>query len=143
MNAFVQYHVLGFQTKLGQANFCRFACEHMGGDMVSDELLRVHENVVSVSTIPVGINVESFAAAARRPEAEEHIQWLPRRGELRVNIIWVDRLDYTKGLPDRFRSFKRWLELYFQNCKATTLMQIAPPTREEVKAGESLCRHSA
>jgi trehalose 6-phosphate synthase len=106
----------------------------MGGEMVSDELLRIGENVVSVSTIPVGINVESFAAAARRPEAEERIQWLHRRGEPRVNIIGVDRLDYTKGLPDRFRSFKRWLELYPRNCKAATLMQIAPPTREEVKA---------
>ena len=134
MNAFVQYDVLGFQTKLDQANFTRFACEHMGGEMVSDELLRIGENVVSVSTIPVGINVESFAAAARRPEAEERIQWLHRRGEPRVNIIGVDRLDYTKGLPDRFRSFKRWLELYPRNCKAATLMQIAPPTREEVKA---------
>jgi trehalose 6-phosphate synthase len=71
---------------------------------------------------------------ARRPEAEMRIQWLHRRGEPRVNIIGVDRLDYTKGLPDRLRSFRRLLELYPQNCKAATLMQIAPPTRKEVKA---------
>jgi trehalose 6-phosphate synthase len=106
----------------------------MGGEMVSDEMLRVRENVVSVYAIPVGINVESFAEMAKRPEAQERIQWLHRRGEPRVNIIGVDRLDYTKGLPDRFRAFKRWLELYPRNCKTATLMQIAPPTREEVKA---------
>ncbi len=46
----------------------------------------------------------------------------------------MDRLDYTKGLPDRLRSFRRLLEMYPQNCKAVTLMQIAPPTREEVRA---------
>ncbi len=134
MNAFVQYDVLGFQTKLDLANFCRYACQHMGGVMVSDDVLRVGGNIVTVSAFPVGINVDSFAAMAKRPEARERIQWLHRRGEPRVNVIGVDRLDYTKGLPDRLRSFKRWLELFPRNCKAATLMQIAPPSREDVKA---------
>ncbi|MGA8172775.1 MAG: trehalose-6-phosphate synthase [Methylocystis sp.] len=134
MNALVQCDVLGFQTKLDQANFCRFAREHMGGEMISDEILRVNGNILSVSAFPVGINADAFAAMARRPEAEKRIEWLHRRGEPRVNIIGVDRLDYTKGLPDRLRSFKRWLELFPEHQKAATLMQIAPPTREEVKA---------
>jgi trehalose 6-phosphate synthase len=43
-------------------------------------------------------------------------------------------LDYSKGLPDRMRSFKRFLELFPQHRKAATLMQIAPPTREDVQA---------
>jgi trehalose 6-phosphate synthase len=134
MNAFAQYDLIGFQTKTDHANFCRFACEHMGGEMACDEVLRVAGNIVSVAVFPAGIDVDSLAAMATRPEAEKQIQWLHRRGEPRVNIIGVDRLDYTKGLPDRLRSFRRLLELYPQNCKAATLMQIAPPTREEVKA---------
>ena len=134
MKAYFEYDILGFQTKTDQVNFCRFACEHMGGEMASNEVLRVCGNIVSVSTFPAGINVDSFAAMAKHPDSEKQIQWLHRRGEARVNIIGVDRLDYTKGLPDRFRSFKRLLELYPQNCKLVTLMQIAPPTREEVKA---------
>jgi len=134
MNAFVHYDVIGFQTKTDQANFCRFACENMDGEMVADDVLRVNGNIVSVSTFPVGINVDSFAAMASCAEAEKRIRWLHRCGEPRVNIIGVDRLDYTKGLPDRFRSFRRFLELYPEHCKAATLMQIAPPTREEVKA---------
>jgi trehalose 6-phosphate synthase len=134
MNAFARYDLIGFQTKTDQANFCRFACEQMGGEMACDDLLRVAGNTISVSVFPAGIDVESFAEMARRPEAEKRIQWLHRRGEPRVNIIGVDRLDYTKGLPDRLRSFRRLLELYPQNCKAATLMQIAPPTRKEVKA---------
>jgi trehalose 6-phosphate synthase len=106
----------------------------MGGEMARNEVLRGAGNIVSVAVFPSGIDVDSFAELAQRPEAEKQIQWLHRRGEPRVNIIGVDRLDYTKGLPDRLRSFKRLLELYPQNCKAATLMQIAPPTREEVKA---------
>jgi trehalose 6-phosphate synthase len=134
MNAIARYDVIGFQTKTDQANFCRFVCEHMGGEMVRGEVLRVAGNTVLAAVFPAGIDVDSFAAMAATPEAEERIEWLHRCGEARVNIIGVDRLDYTKGLPERLRSFKRLLELYPQNCKAVTLMQIAPPTREEVKA---------
>src|SRR5262249_24048560 len=134
MNAFSQYDLIGFQTKTDQANFCRFACEHMGGEMARDEVLRVAGNTVLAAVFPAGINVDSFAAMATAPEAEERIQWLHRCGEARVNIIGVDRLDYTKGLPERLRSFKRLLELYPQDCKSVTLMQIALPTREDVKA---------
>ena len=39
MNAFVQYDVIGFQTKTDQANFCRFVCENMDGEMVADDVL--------------------------------------------------------------------------------------------------------
>ena len=134
MNAYFEYDVLGFQTTADQANFCRFACDFMGGEMVSDHVLRIAGKIVSASVFPTGIGVDSFAAMAKHPEAEKRIQRLHRYGEPRVNIIGVDRLDYTKGLPERLRSFKRLLELYPQNCKAVTMMQIAPPTREEVKA---------
>lgn len=133
-NALLEYDVIGFQTKTDQANFCRFVCEFMGGEMAAPEVLRVGGRIVSAGVFPVGIDIDSFSAMAKCPEAEKKIEWLHRRGEPRVIIIGVDRLDYTKGLPDRFRSFRRLLELYPHNCKAATLMQIAPPTREEVKA---------
>ncbi len=134
MNAFARYDVIGFQTKTDHANFCRYACEHMGGEMDGDAVLRVAGNTVLAAVFPAGIDTDAFAAMATSPKAEERIQRLHRRGEPRVNIIGVDRLDYTKGLPERLRSFKRLLELYPRNCKAATLMQIAPPTREVVKA---------
>ncbi len=134
MNAFACYDVLGFQTKSDLARFCAFALEHMGGEMLSPSTLRFCGNIVNLQVLPAGINVEEFSALAKRPEATRRIEWLHRRGEPRVNVIGVDRLDYTKGLPDRFRAFRRLLELYPENCKRATLMQIAPPTREEVKA---------
>jgi trehalose 6-phosphate synthase len=134
MNAMLEYDVIGFQTKTDQANFCRFVCDFMGGEMLSSDVLRIGSRTLTASVFPAGICVDTFAAMARAPEAVQRIEWLNRRGEPRVHIIGVDRLDYTKGLPDRFRSFRRLLELYPQNCKAVTLMQIAPPTREEVKA---------
>ena len=71
---------------------------------------------------------------ARTDEAKARIERLNRRASTRIHIIGVDRLDYTKGLPERLRSFRRLLELYPENQKVATLMQIAPPTREDVDA---------
>jgi len=71
---------------------------------------------------------------ANTPKAEEQIQRIHRRSMASSQIIGVDRLDYSKGLPDRLRAFRRLLELYPENRKAVTLMQISPPTREDVAA---------
>ena len=49
-------------------------------------------------------------------------------------IVGVDRLDYTKGLPQKFRAFGRFLEKNAQYRGQVVLTQIAPPTRESVEA---------
>jgi trehalose 6-phosphate synthase len=49
-------------------------------------------------------------------------------------IVGVDRLDYTKGLPQKFKAFGRLLEKYPQYQRQVVLTQIAPPTRESVEA---------
>ena len=51
-----------------------------------------------------------------------------------ARIIGVDRLDYTKGLPQKFKAFGRFLEKYPQYRRKVVLTQIAPPTRESVEA---------
>ncbi len=83
---------------------------------------------------PIGIDVDEFAAAAQTEAAAAQIARLNRRTVVRSHIVGVDRLDYTKGLPERFRAFHRLLEIHPEHRKAVTLMQIAPPSRVEVEA---------
>src|SRR5690606_7300102 len=52
----------------------------------------------------------------------------------RRQIIGVDRLDYSKGLPERMKAFRRLLEHHPQLEKSVSFLQIAQPTREEVDA---------
>jgi trehalose 6-phosphate synthase len=49
-------------------------------------------------------------------------------------IVGVDRLDYSKGIPERFEAFSRMLYLHPELEKTVTFLQIAPPTREDVTA---------
>ena len=134
INTMLEYDLVGFQTKTDHANFCRFVFAFMGGEMLSQDTLIVSGKRLTVSVFPVGIDVDHFVSMAQTPEADTRIQRLHRRGEARMNIIGVDRLDYSKGLPDRLRAFKRFLELFPHHHKAVTLMQIAPPTREDIQA---------
>ena len=47
-------------------------------------------------------------------------------------VIGVDRLDYTKGLVHRFDAIERLLESNPQYRRAIVVLQIAPPSREDV-----------
>jgi trehalose 6-phosphate synthase len=53
-------------------------------------------------------------------------------------IFGVDRLDYTKGIPDRLRAFARLLERYPEWRTRVTLVQVGAPSREHLKTYQVL-----
>lgn len=128
------YDVIGFQTNIDVLNFQRVVAENIGGKVLSDGRVMAYGRTVVARSFPIGIDVESFVAMAHTSAAEEAIERLNRRHLARSHIVGVDRLDYTKGLPERMKAFRRLLELYPDKQKTVTLMQIAPPTREDVAA---------
>jgi trehalose 6-phosphate synthase len=128
------FDVIGFQTNTDVVNFQRFISEHNEGQVLSDGRVMAFGRTIIARAFPIGIDVENFAELAHSPVADEIIERLNRRLLARSHIIGVDRLDYTKGLPERMKAFRRLLELFPDKRKAVTLMQIAPPTREDVAA---------
>jgi trehalose 6-phosphate synthase len=128
------FDVVGFQTNADVINFQRFISEHSDGQVLSDGRLIAFGRTIIARAFPIGIDVDAFYTMSRTPAAEEVIERLHRRLLARSHIIGVDRLDYTKGLPERMKAFRRMLELFPDKRRAVTLMQIAPPTREDVAA---------
>jgi len=126
--------VIGFQTNIDVLNFQRVVAENVGGKVLSDGRVMAYGRTIVARAFPIGIDVDNFVAMAHTAAAEEAIERLNRRLLARSHIVGVDRLDYTKGLPERMKAFRRLLELYPDKHKAVTLMQIAPPTREDVAA---------
>lgn len=55
-------------------------------------------------------------------------------------LLGVERLDYSKGLPQRLHAFRQLLQNYPENVGVATLIQIAAPSRESVDAYASLRR---
>jgi trehalose 6-phosphate synthase len=132
--SFLQYDLIGFQTSSDLINFRRFLRENHDAIGIGDASLSTFGRTTTAAVFPIGIDVEAFEEMATTDEAQKIIEALGRRLAHRTHIIGVDRLDYTKGLPERLRAFRRLLESYPQNVKQVTLMQIAAPTRETVDA---------
>jgi len=128
------YDVVGFQTSSDVTNFQRYVLEQGGGVLKAGGQMSAFGRTIVVRSFPIGIDVDAIKNMAHTLKADMSIRLLATRTLNRAQIIGVDRLDYTKGLPDRFRAFRRLLELYPEHMKRVILMQIAPPTREEVTA---------
>jgi trehalose 6-phosphate synthase len=120
------YDLIGLQTRADVSNLIDYLANGVYGRIVSDGRIRVFDRLVTVASFPIGINVADFANARRDS------QLVQGRGVSR--IIGVDRLDYTKGLPQKFKAFGRFLEKHPQYRGRVVLTQIAPPTREDLEA---------
>ncbi len=134
LRALCLYDVVGFHTERDRQNFIEGATQAgVGAHRIDDETLELDGHICHVGVYPIGIDVDTItalaAAATTMPETQRLFDSLAGR-EL---IVGVDRLDYSKGLEERFRSFERLLEKYPTNRRAVTFMQIAPPTRTGVR----------
>lgn len=131
--ALFSYDLVGFQTETDLENFERHVLDRQGKKL-TDNRITAYRRTLVAEAFPIGIDVDAFYDLAHTPEADAQIENLRRRTTARTHIIGVDRLDYSKGLPDRFRAFQKFLSEFPESHKAVTLMQIASPTRENVEA---------
>ena len=131
--ALAAYDLIGLQTKADVANLLNYMANGLHGRIVPDGRIRVFERLVSIASFPVGIDLTDFAKAKRASGLVQSRSSVSR-------IVGVDRLDYTKGLPQKFKAFGRLLDKYPHYQRQVVLTQIAPPTRESVE-GYSDIRH--
>nr|WP_272911678.1 trehalose-6-phosphate synthase [Loktanella sp. M215] len=87
-----------------------------------------------IRSFPIGIDVQSFGEVAGRQDGRKLLNLAT--GERLV--MGVDRLDYSKGLDNRMRAFGAYLEICEESDPRASLLQIAPPTREEVTAYQNI-----
>jgi len=140
------YDLIGFQTEADRINFIRYVEEEMEGRRIDEETVVAGGHRVRVRAFPIGIDVEGFQRMADGRESTSAIRRMRQRNKTQVQIIGADRLDYSKGLPNRFRAFRRFLEevegedrdWWRNNFGRASLMQIAPPTREDVEVYANL-----
>lgn len=81
---------------------------------------------------PISIDTQGIADAASRSASIREVIQLRQSLERRALVIGVDRLDYSKGLPQRFKGYARLLERSPQWRERVTFLQIAPPSRGAV-----------
>ncbi|MBA3455801.1 MAG: trehalose-phosphatase [Deltaproteobacteria bacterium] len=124
MAALLEHDRIGLQAHRWADNFYATARGLFGADGER----RARERV---RVIPVGIDPDRFADAALRT-ASADLGSVERMLGGRKLILGVDRLDYSKGIPERLESFARLLEKYPEWRNQVSLIQVSVPTRSEV-----------
>ncbi|HEX2839756.1 alpha,alpha-trehalose-phosphate synthase (UDP-forming) [Hyphomicrobium sp.] len=126
--ALAAYDLIGLQTRADVANLIQFFEDSVSGRILQDGRVGVFDQRLRIERFPVGIDADDFVKASPvAPLVQSNDDGAQR-------IVGVDRLDYSKGLPQKFRAFGRFLEKYPQYRRNVVLSQIAPPTRESVEA---------
>ncbi len=126
------YDLVGFHTEEWLHSFCDFATAEFGAT-VEDGLMRVNGHQVRLLACPIGIDAKEFAELSAGATAAEHCRVMQESANGRAMIVGVDRLDYSKGLEERFAGYERYLVDNPEERKGVFLLQIAPPSREAVE----------
>ena len=130
------YDVIGFQTEEWLESFRHYVSRELGGHCDPDGTIHVGDRSVHAAAYPIGIDYKEFNEAAASPGARAACERLRASAAGKHIIIGVDRLDYSKGLEERFLGYRRFLEEH-DECKGKLfLLQIAPPSRGEVDTYE-------
>ena len=95
---------------------------------------------VRASAFPVGIDPEAMSKAAIRAENGPEVKRLAGSLAGRALIVGVDRMDYSKGLPHRFRGFAQLLRRFPDHLNRVRYLQIAPVSRGDVAQYRALRR---
>jgi trehalose 6-phosphate synthase len=129
-----QYDLVGFQTDDDLRSFLSCVDQSDARRSGQKHLLEVGGRHVRVGVYPIGVDVEAVSAAAAASVAQDKVQRMIASLLGRKLIIGVDRLDYSKGLTERFASFEHFLETFPDNSGRVTFLQIAPLSRGDVHA---------
>ncbi len=124
--------LIGFHTYDYARHFLSCVRRILGKDH-SLGLVHVSNRVAKVDTFPMGIDYERFAGSPELKEVQAEIRRLRRRIGDRKVILSVDRLDYTKGIPQRLAAFDLFLERYPRYREKVILVLVGVPSRTKVE----------
>lgn len=136
------YDMIGFQTQRDRRNFVQ--CVHA---MLPDIKIRgkgrvlstrFNGNTVRMGNFPISIDYNEFAQKAATKEVEKRLAEIKEAFQADHLILGVDRLDYSKGIPERLLAFRNALERYPELEKKITLFQIVVPSRQRIAQYDNL-----
>ena len=130
MRSLFAYDLVGFQSEADVEHFSVYVGEEAGAENLGAHQFRAFGRRVHAQAFPIGIDVDEFAALTHGKEASELYDSMKDEYSRRRLLLGVERLDYSKGLPQRLKTFRQLLQKYPDNLGSATLIQIASPSRE-------------
>jgi len=124
--------LIGFHTYSYAKHFLETVRRILGYEHAYGEIT-LSNRVVKVDAFPMGIDYEKFADAASDVKVQRKIDRIRKKVGDRKVILSVDRLDYTKGIPERLEAFDFFLDRYPEFKEKITYIIVAVPSRTKVE----------
>ena len=124
--------LIGFHTYDDMRHFLSAAGRLLG---MRDEsgYLQADNRLINVDAFPMGIDYEKFSEAARSPKTKEHVRKFKRFLGDQQLLITIDRLDYSKGIPQRIKVFDAFLQQNPEFHGKVSMIMVVVPSRTKVK----------
>jgi trehalose 6-phosphate synthase/phosphatase len=136
LRALLQFDLLGFQTRRDVRNFLQCVRRVIPDTKVlsRQKLHAIHfeGRKIRVGHFPIGIDFDSFESGAKCDAVAKRSQYLRANFPDCQLILGSDRLDYSKGIPERLRAFRNALEQYPELRGRIVLIQVVVPSRVEI-----------
>lgn len=132
------YDVIGFQARDWLDSFLDYVRGELELPVSPDGTIHFKGRTVRAISCPIGIDVDDFRHIASDEAATDKFRAMEESANGRAMIIGVDRLDYSKGLQERFQGYERFLGARPDMHGQVFLLQIAPPSREDVASYQDI-----
>ena len=127
--------LLAFQLERDRQNFLQAAEEELNAEVdVETSRIWIGERSTTVVSVPIGVDYDRIQEIGGSETLAAEQQRLHRTLDLRAPLIGigVDRLDYTKGIPERLAALDRLVTVRPELCGQLTFVQIGVPSRSHL-----------
>ncbi len=142
LHALLEFDVLGFQTQGYRRNFTQCIRSVIPGISVRGRgrvvTTKTPRREVQIGVFPISIDFDEFADKAAGEEVTERTHRVREQFPNRKIILGVDRLDYTKGIPERLKAFASALERYPDLRQKVSLVLVVVPSRTAIDEYQDL-----
>ncbi|HEX7885003.1 MAG TPA: trehalose-6-phosphate synthase [Phenylobacterium sp.] len=138
VEAMFHYDLVGFQTTEYRQAFEEYVLAEADGAQVGPDRIKGFGRLLEVGSFPIGIDAADFARMTRSSRARRMRDLMTACTVFRHLIVGVDRLDYSKGLEERFLGFEQFLQRNPDLRREVLMLQIAPVSREAVEAYQEI-----
>ena len=129
------YDLVGFQTERDLACFRGAVADVAGAEALqADGSVQVDGHRTRLGVFPIGVDVEAIVREARQSQSSETVRRMTTGLLGRRCVIGVDRLDYSKGLVERFHAYEHYMETRPESHNQVTFLQVAPLSRADLRA---------
>ena len=131
--------LVGLHTERYCENFLAAAAA-IPGTRVSGNTVHWQGREVRVEPHPIGIDTQRFNDLAALPGTRAAAKHIREETDAEYLLLGVDRLDYTKGVPERLRGFEHFLQNNPDYHERVTFYQISAPSRTRIESYQELKR---